>query len=146
MKSIIFKKIIYAPFLLLFMNVTRAQTYTFPDETAPHEGTWLQWPHQYEYGTAYRNSLDATWVAMTDALQVNENVHIIAYNLTEQARITNLLTNADVPLTNINFKLFQTNDVWEKSGDGELFRNKLRWRIEQAWRCKTARGVNCNRC
>ena len=27
-----------------------AQTYTMPSEELLHEGTWLQWPHQYEYG------------------------------------------------------------------------------------------------
>ncbi len=86
--------------------------YTFPDEAEQHEGTWLQWPHQYEYGVAFRNENDATWVAMTNALQSNEKVHIIAYNATEQTRITNLLTANGVPLTNVNFKIMQTNDVW----------------------------------
>ncbi len=86
--------------------------YTMPDEAAPHEGTWLQWPHQYEYGVAYRNSLDATWVAMTKALVQSENVHIIAYNVAEQTRIINLLNAAFVSLTNIDFKIYQTNDVW----------------------------------
>ena len=86
--------------------------YTMPDEAATHEGTWLQWPHQYEYGVAYRNSLDATWVAMTKALVQGEKVHIIAYNATEQTRITTLLTAAAVSLTNVDFKIYQTNDVW----------------------------------
>ena len=133
MKSIIFKKSIYVTFLLLFINVVKAQTYTFPDETAPHEGTWLQWPHQYEYGNAYRNSLDATWVSMTYALQANENVHIIAYNTTEQARITNLLTTAGVPLTNINFKLFQTNDVWVRDNGPIYVRNSSGNLVIEDW-------------
>jgi hypothetical protein len=30
----------------------------------PRAGTWLQWPHQYEYGITYRNNLHANWVAM----------------------------------------------------------------------------------
>lgn len=86
--------------------------YTMPDEAAPHEGTWLQWPHQYEYGVAYRNGLDASWVAMTKALVQGEKVHIIAYDANEQARITTLLTAAAVSLTNVDFKIYQTNDVW----------------------------------
>lgn len=87
-------------------------TYTMPDETQPHEGTWLQWPHQYQYGTTYRNRLDATWVAMTKALVQGEKVHIIAYNSTEKSRISTLLTNAGASLTQIDFKIYQTNDVW----------------------------------
>jgi agmatine deiminase len=109
--------------LLLIANNNFAQTYTFPDESEPHEGTWLQWPHQYEYGTAFRNENDATWVAMTSALQANEKVHIIAYNATEQTRITNLLTAASVPLTNVTFKISQTNDVWARDNFGVFLRN-----------------------
>lgn len=107
--------------ILLSMTLTSyGQTYQMPAESVPHEGTWLQWPHQYEYGISYRNSLDATWVAMTSALVENEKVHIIAYNATEQTRITNLLTAAGISLTNVDFKLFQTNDVWIRD-NGPIF-------------------------
>lgn len=97
-----------------------AQTYTMPHENEPHEGTWLQWPHQYEYGMAYRNSLDATWTAMTSALVGGEKVHIIAYNNTEKNRIINLLNTASVLLTNVDFFIFQTNDVWVRD-NGPIF-------------------------
>ena len=114
-------KIIFTTILVgLFSYIGTAQQYNMPSETAVHEGTWLQWPHQYEYGIAYRNSLDATWIAMTEALVENENVHIIAYNATEQNRITNLLEDANVDMTNIDFKLFQTNDVWVRD-NGPIF-------------------------
>ncbi len=101
---------------------TEAQTILtrMPDETAPHEGTWLQWPHHYTYGTSYRNALDATWVAMTAALVPGEKVHIIAYNSTESTRIKTLLTNAKVPLTNITFLLRPTDDVWVRD-NGPVF-------------------------
>ena len=83
---------------------TEAQTILshFPSMESPHEGTWLQWPHHYTYGTAYRNRLDATWVALTRALVAGERVHIIAYDATEQTRIIGLLTGAAVPLSNVN--------------------------------------------
>lgn len=103
------KKLIFA---LLLCNMSFAQTYTMPHENEEHEGTWLQWPHHFEYGIAYRNSLDATWVAMTQALVGGEKVHIIAYDDTQQDRIITLLNAASVPLTNIDFFNFQTNDVW----------------------------------
>jgi agmatine deiminase len=86
--------------------------YKMPEESEPHEGTWLQWPHQYQHGVTYRSELDETWVAMTKALQSTEKVHIIAYNTAEQTRITNLLKAANVSLTNVDFKIHRTDDVW----------------------------------
>lgn len=86
--------------------------YTMPEESELHEGTWLQWPHHYQYGVAYRNKLDATWVSMTKELVSSENVHIIAYNQAEKDRIISLLTNDGVSLTNVDFKLFETDDTW----------------------------------
>ncbi len=110
-----------------------AITYTMPDETQPHEGTWLQWPHHYQYGTTYRNRLDATWVAMTKALVQSEKVHIIAYNATEKTRITKLLTAAAVPLTKIDFKLFQTNDVWVRDNGPIYVKNANNQLTIQDW-------------
>ena len=121
-----FKPIIAGLFILFLVSFCMSQnliaqmTYTMPAEDLPHEGTWLQWPHQYEYGITYRNRLDATWVAMTAALVGGEHVHIIAYNAAEQTRITNLLTAAGVPLTHVDFKLFPTNDVWVRD-NGPIF-------------------------
>lgn len=117
----------------LSFSKLKGQTYTFPDETELHEGTWLQWPHHYEYGTTYRNENDATWVAMTNALQVNEKVHIIAYNSTEATRIINLLTSASVPLTNVDFKIFQTNDVWVRDNGPIYVRNSSGQLVIQDW-------------
>jgi agmatine deiminase len=107
--------------------------YTMPDEATPHEGTWLQWPHQYEYGVAYRNSLDATWVAMTKALVQSEKVHIIAYNVTEQTRITALLNAASVSLANVDFKIYQTNDVWIRDNGPIYVKDKNGNLIIQDW-------------
>ncbi len=94
---------IVALLLVQNINMSAQTTYFFPDESEQHEGTWLQWPHHFEYGVAFRNENDATWVAMTEALQEHENVHIIAYNTTQKTRIMNLLTDAGVPLTNVDF-------------------------------------------
>ena len=34
------------------------QTYHFPEESATHEGTWLQWPHHHQHGVTYRNRVE----------------------------------------------------------------------------------------
>ncbi|PIF45512.1 agmatine deiminase [Chryseobacterium sp. 52] len=108
---------------------TNAVVYKMPEESAPHEGTWLQWPHEYQYGVTYRNRLDATWVAMTKELVQSEKVHIIAYDNAEQQRIVRLLNTAGVSLNNVNFKLYPTDDFWVrdngpiyvKDNNGQLF-------------------------
>jgi agmatine deiminase len=107
--------------------------YTMPEESENHEGTWLQWPHQYQYGTAYRNSLDATWVAMTQALVTSEKVHIIAYNQTEKDRIIALLNSASVPLTNVDFKIYKTDDVWVRDNGPIYVRDKSGNLVIQDW-------------
>ncbi|HQD08436.1 MAG TPA: agmatine deiminase family protein [Flavihumibacter sp.] len=86
--------------------------YTMPEETDTHEGTWLQWPHEYQYGKTYRNRLDQTWVDMTKELASSEKVHLIVYDESEQTRVTALLTDAGVALTNIDFSIYKTDDVW----------------------------------
>lgn len=93
---------------------------TFPEESHPHEGTWLQWPHQYQYGVDYRNSLDPTWVAMTRELCSGEKVHIIAYDEVEKTRIIDLLMAESVDLTNIDFRIYKTDDVWVRD-NGPIF-------------------------
>jgi agmatine deiminase len=113
-------------YIILFITLVcaapkmKAQTYSMPPEHEQHEGTWLQWPHQYEYGSIYRNRLDATWVAMTQALVGGEKVHIIAYNNTEKTRIIALLTAAGVSQVNVDFKVYPTNDVWVRD-NGPIF-------------------------
>lgn len=104
---------------LAFCPVLAAQGH-MPDESAPHEGTWLQWPHHHTYGTAYRNGLEATWVAMTEALVESENVHIIAYNRRHRQRILGKLRAAGVSLANVDFLLRPTDDTWVRD-NGPIF-------------------------
>lgn len=86
--------------------------YAFPEESEPHEGTWLQWPHQYQYGVRFRDRLDPTWVTLTKELSSSERVHIIAYDEIEKDRITELLNAASVDLTQVDFKVFPNDDFW----------------------------------
>lgn len=122
--------------------------YTMPEESARHEGTWLQWPHQYQYGTTYRNRLDATWVKMTEELTGGEKVHIIAYDEQEKIRITDLLLDAGISLTNVDFKIYQTDDVWVRDNGPIYVRDKKGQLIIEDWGFngwgKKAAYQNCN--
>ncbi|MDZ7881200.1 MAG: agmatine deiminase family protein [Saprospiraceae bacterium] len=134
--------------LLLVGQIAFSQPYTMPDESLTHEGTWLQWPHQYQYGATYRNRLDATWVAMTAALVSGEKVHIVAYDATEQTRITALLNAASVPLTNVDFSVYPTDDVWVRDNGPIFVRNSSGALVIQDWGFNAWGGkfqyTNCN--
>lgn len=107
--------------------------YTMPDESELHEGTWLQWPHQYQYGIDYRNELDDTWIAMTKSLIESEKVHIIAYDANEQSRILFLLEKAGVSVANIDFTIQKTDDVWVRDNGPIYVRNKNKELVIQDW-------------
>jgi agmatine deiminase len=107
--------------------------YTMPEESETHEGTWLQWPHHYQYGMTYRNNLDTTWVFMTKELVSSEKVHIIAYNESEKERIIALLNTHGVALTNIDFKIHKTDDVWVRDNGPIYVRDKSGNLVIEDW-------------
>lgn len=115
------------------MSIDDEILYRMPEESEPHEGTWLQWPHHYQYGVSYRNEIDPTWVVMTQALVTSEKVHIIAYNDTEKTRIIQLLSSASVPLTNIDFKIYPTDDVWVRDNGPIYVRDKNNQLVIEDW-------------
>lgn len=104
-----------------------------PEESDPHEGTWLQWPHQYQYGIEFRDGLDDTWIAMTRELVSSEKVHLVAYDETEKARIIDLLNNAGVSLSNIDFRVYPTDDVWARDNGPIYARDKTGNMVIQDW-------------
>jgi agmatine deiminase len=96
------------------------EMYSIPHESEEHEGTWLIWPHQYTYGMAYRKKIEPIWIRVTRALSPGENVHIIAYNEKEKKRITKLLEDHQVDLTNVDFTIAKSDDVWVRD-TGPIF-------------------------
>ena len=86
--------------------------YTMPSEESPHEGTWLQWPHHYQYGVTYRNRLEPTWVAITKVLADSETVHVIVYDEREKARVAEILKKSEIQDERIDLHVYPTDDVW----------------------------------
>ncbi|MGI6217609.1 MAG: agmatine deiminase family protein [Coriobacteriales bacterium] len=97
-----------------------AETYSIPHESEEHEGTWLIWPHQYTYGLEYRNEIEPIWISMTQALVSGEKVHIIAYNEEERERIEEVLADHQIDMTNIDFTIAESDDVWVRD-TGPIF-------------------------
>ena len=119
------KKLLYI-YLLTILSISfisvKSQTilYTMPEEIGLHEGTWLQWPHNFTYPPYWREDLEPTWIEMTRELATGEKVHIIAYNSEEKDHIIQVLTAAGVPLSNVDFFVHPNNDVWVRD-NGPIF-------------------------
>lgn len=96
------------------MNKQNASHYTMPDESSKHEGTWLQWPHNFTYGKGHKEKLESIWIEMTSVLSEGENVHIIAYDRYEKEYIYDLLYEEGINMDKIDFYIIPTDDVWAR--------------------------------
>lgn len=94
--------------------------YTLPPKDGPHASTWLQWPHQHQYGMLYRDDLDPTWVELTRQLVASEEVDIIVYDATEADRVTGLLNDASVDMARVRLHEMRTDDFWVRD-NGPVF-------------------------
>lgn len=84
-----------------------------------HEGTWLQWPHNYTYGSG-AEEVESSWIEMTVALSVAERVHIIAYNEDEVSHISTLLEGAQVDMSQVDIYVCPSDDFWVRD-NGPMF-------------------------
>ena len=101
-------------------NTNNDGKYVFPSEEEKHEGTWLQWPHDYGWDKKHVKRYEQIWIEMTEALHTGEMVHIIAYNQQEKLRIEKCLTDKGLDMDNIDFYEWKTDDVWVRD-NGPIF-------------------------
>lgn len=93
-----------------------------PSEEEPHEGTWLQWPHNYEGNKSRRlvERYQESWIQMVLALHTGEKVHIIVYNETELDRVHGILEKRGCDMKQIDFYDWPFEDVWIRD-NGPIF-------------------------
>lgn len=106
--------------LLVNKEVAAMEKYTFPAEDEKHEGTWLTWPHAKTYGKAYRKSIEPIWVQMAKSLHTGEKVHIMVYDEQEEARVHALLEKEGLDMSQIDFLVVPSDDVWSRD-TGPMF-------------------------
>ncbi len=93
--------------------------YTMPFEELPHEGTWLQWPHDHTYGSG-ASDFEQAWIQMTVALVDAERVHIVAYDNVHRNHIVNLLEASEVDMSSVDFVIAENDDFWVRD-NGPIF-------------------------
>lgn len=93
-----------------------------PGEEEPHEGTWLQWPHDHG-GNRRRNLVqryEESWIQMALALHTGERVHIIVYDEADEDRVSRKLHDRGCDMQQIDFFKWPTEDVWVRD-NGPIF-------------------------
>ena len=108
--------------------------YFMPSEEEPHEGTWLQWPHNYGWDRYHVQRYEESWIQMVAALCTGERVHVIVYNARQLRRVRSRLRQyhhhhcataaataaTTVKMSQIDFWVQPTDDVWIRD-NGPIF-------------------------
>ncbi len=86
--------------------------YYFPAEFAPHEATWLSWPHKEASWPGKIDTIYPHYSRFVKYLALSEKVRINVADETMQAFATGHLERAGVNLSQVEFFLHPTNDAW----------------------------------
>ncbi len=101
------------------LSSPRESGYYMPAEWDPHEGTWLQWPHD-KTDHIHQLKLEHIWLMMVEALHVHENVHIIVWDEEHRDHVVSQLKYFGIGLERIDFYLIPTDDFWARD-NGPIF-------------------------
>jgi agmatine deiminase len=117
-----------------------AQGYRMPAEWAPHQGTWLSWPHNRDTWPSLLVEAEATMAQAVRALAPHETVFINVLEGPHEQHVRALLDEAGVR-GSVVFHRLPTNDAWirdhgailvTRDRDGHRERAALRW-IYNCW-------------
>ncbi len=116
-KRILFKQ---NPGTAILAETPKAMGYSMPPEWAPHEGTWLSWPHNPRTWVGNFGPIPEVFVEIVRALCPSENVHICVRNEHSESRVRALLKNHGLDSASILFHHIPTNDAWARD-HGPIF-------------------------
>ncbi len=86
--------------------------YRMPAEWAPHQATWISWPHNPETWPGVFEQIEPVMAQAVAALAEGETVRINVLNAAHQTRVEGFLSNARVARGSVVFHHFPTNDAW----------------------------------
>jgi agmatine deiminase len=86
--------------------------YYFPAEFAPHEATWLSWPHKEASWPGKIHTIYPFYSQFVKELALGEKVFINVNDETMKAFATKWLNEAGVDMSQVSFCIHPTNDAW----------------------------------
>ena len=93
-------------------NTPQQAGYYFPAEFAPHEATWLSWPHKEASWPGKIDTIYAPYSEFVYYLANSEKVRINVLDESMQQFAIQHLQKANVNLANVEFFMHPTNDAW----------------------------------
>lgn len=93
------------------MNPVSVASYVLPAEWAPHEATWLSWPHNRRTWPDGLEQAEAALVEAVAALAEGERVHINVCDAAHAAHVGRLLSSRAAP-ERLVLEPIPTNDAW----------------------------------
>jgi agmatine deiminase len=86
--------------------------YFFPAEFAPHEATWLSWPHKEESWPGKIHSVFPSYCAFIKCLSTSEKVCINVRDEAMKNFAEKKLKEIETDLSQVKFYFHPTNDAW----------------------------------
>ena len=90
----------------------REQGFYFPAEFAPHEATWLSWPHKEASWPGKIETIYPIYAQFIKAVAEGERVRINITDDVMQQKALHHLNEVGADLSQIEFFLHPTNDAW----------------------------------
>jgi agmatine deiminase len=94
------------------MNTPKDSGYYFPAEFAPHEATWLSWPHKEASWPGKIDSIYPNYSLFVKYLAESELVRINVVDEAMQNSAIRYLQKANVNMDKVQFFIHPTNDAW----------------------------------
>lgn len=95
-----------------------------PAEWAPHQATWMSWPHNNETWPTQLEGVRDTWVEMIGALSSHERVCLLVNDAPTRRDVLARLKHARVAVDRVSIFEIPTVDVWMRDyGPTFIMRN-----------------------
>lgn len=98
--------------------------YYFPAEFAPHQSTWLSWPHKEASWPGKIHTIFPSYVAFIKTLVRFEEVNINICDEAMKLNASKLLQDAGVDMSRVHFYIHPTNDAWCRDHGPAFLLNK----------------------
>jgi len=94
------------------IGLPTSYAYSFPPEWAPHEATWLSWPHKQESWPGKIDLIYPRYAEFIKYLALSEKVRINVQDEEMKAFALKYINEAGGDLSQIEFYFHSTNDAW----------------------------------